>query len=48
MIQAVTEAASPEAAVPLSALKKIDAAEVAEQRVAGTGWLPAVMRGAAN
>ena len=44
LIAAVTEAASPEAAAPLSILKKADAAQLAEQRVAGTGWLPKVLR----
>ncbi|MEJ1962921.1 MAG: hypothetical protein WDO56_15790 [Gammaproteobacteria bacterium] len=44
MIAVVTEAASPEAAVSLPLLKKADAAQVAEQRVGGTGWLPSVLR----
>jgi len=44
MIKVVSEAAGPEATAPLPLLKKNDAAEVAEQRVAGKGWLPDVLR----
>jgi len=42
--EVVTEAVSAQAAVPLQALKKDAAANVAEQAVAATGWLPAVLR----
>ena len=40
----VTEAVDANAASPLAALKKADAASGAEQTVAGTGWLPACLR----
>ncbi|MER9455566.1 ParB/Srx family N-terminal domain-containing protein [Mesorhizobium sp. M0478] len=44
ILDAVREAASEEAADRLSDLKKQPMAEVAEQLLAGTGWLPAVLR----
>ncbi|MER8785101.1 ParB N-terminal domain-containing protein [Mesorhizobium sp. M1006] len=44
ILDAVREAASDEAADRLSALTKLPMAEAAEQLLAGTGWLPAVMR----
>ncbi len=42
--QAVSEAVSPEAAERIAPMKKADMAEAAEQLVAGTGWLPSVLR----
>ncbi|MBZ9683099.1 MULTISPECIES: ParB/RepB/Spo0J family partition protein [unclassified Mesorhizobium] len=44
IIDAVREAASDEAADSLSDLKKQPMAEAAEQLLAGTGWLPAILR----
>lgn len=42
--QAVTEAVSPEAAERIAPMKKDAMAEAAAELVAGTGWLPAVLR----
>ena len=36
-------AVSPEAAAPLAAMKKEEAAAAAELRLAGTGWTPEVL-----
>ncbi|MER8852830.1 ParB/Srx family N-terminal domain-containing protein [Mesorhizobium australicum] len=44
ILDAVREAASEEAADRLSDLKKQPMAEAAEQLLAGTGWLPTVLR----
>jgi len=44
LIQIVSEAVSPEAASALRVMKKGSAAEVAEERMADTGWLPSVLR----
>lgn len=44
IVEAVREAVGPEAADRLSTLKKQAMAEAAEQLVAGTGWLPALLR----
>lgn len=44
IVAAVREAASDEAADGLSALKKQPMAEAAEQLLAGSGWLPPLMR----
>ncbi|TPK95290.1 MULTISPECIES: ParB/RepB/Spo0J family partition protein [unclassified Mesorhizobium] len=44
ILAAVGEAVSNEAAERLAALKKQPMAEVAEQLLAGTGWLPALLR----
>ncbi|ESX29212.1 MULTISPECIES: ParB/Srx family N-terminal domain-containing protein [unclassified Mesorhizobium] len=44
ILDAVREAASAEVADRLSDLKKQPMAEAAEQLLAGTGWLPAVLR----
>lgn len=44
ILEAVREAVSEEAVDRLSALKKQPMAEAAEQLLAGTGWLPAIMR----
>lgn len=44
LIQIVSEAVSPEAASALRVLKKGSAAELAEERMADTGWLPSVLR----
>lgn len=41
--EVVSTAVSPEAAAPLAAMKKGDAAATAELRLAGTGWLPEVL-----
>lgn len=43
--EAVTEAVSPQAANNIAGLKKGDMAERAEALLAGTGWLPALLRG---
>ena len=40
----VAEAAGPGAKGLLSALKKYDLAKEAEKKLAGTGWLPAILR----
>lgn len=45
-LDAVAEAAGPGAKGSLSALKKNDLAKAAEKKLAGNGWLPAVLRGA--
>lgn len=42
--EAVSEAVSPEAADRIRPMKKPDMADQAEQLVAGTGWLPAILR----
>lgn len=42
--EAVAEAVSPEAAERIAALKKPEMAESAEGLLAGTGWLPALLR----
>ncbi|WP_421884274.1 ParB/RepB/Spo0J family partition protein [Methylibium sp.] len=44
ILDVVTEAVDANAASPLAALKKSDAASGAEQTVATTGWLPACLR----
>ncbi len=44
ILEAVREAVSDEAADRLAGLKKPEMAEAAEQLLAGTGWLPAVLR----
>ena len=44
ILEAVGEAVSPEAVERISGLKKADMAEAAEQALAGTGWLPALLR----
>ncbi|RVD46252.1 chromosome partitioning protein ParB [Mesorhizobium sp. M4B.F.Ca.ET.169.01.1.1] len=44
ILDAVREAASEDAVDRLSALKKQPMAEAAEQLLAGTGWLPSIMR----
>lgn len=44
ILAAVREAVSDEAAERIGALKKTEMADAAEQLLAGTGWLPAVMR----
>jgi ParB family chromosome partitioning protein len=43
-LEAVREAVTPEAAENLAKLKKHVLAAEAEQRLAGTGWLPAILR----
>lgn len=44
MVAVVTQAVSPEAAVPLDKMKKAAAAEAAERAVANVTWLPEAMR----
>ena len=44
ILEAVGEARGPAAAAPLAALKKAEMAEAAAQLLAGTGWLPEVLR----
>ncbi|QUN29519.1 ParB/RepB/Spo0J family partition protein [Cupriavidus sp. KK10] len=44
-IAAVTEACGKKAAAPLASMKKADLAANAEQLLAGTGWLPKILRG---
>lgn len=44
ILEAVTEGVSPNAAANLASLKKGDMATTAEERLAGKGWLPAVLR----
>ncbi len=44
VLEAVTDAVSAEAAASVAKLKKAALVEAAEQTVAGTGWLPAVLR----
>lgn len=44
ILEVVTEAADANAASPLAALKKDAVVAGAEQTVAGTGWLPTVLR----
>jgi ParB family chromosome partitioning protein len=44
IVAAVTEACGAEAAADLAAMKKADAVRAAEQRLAGTRWLPAPLR----
>jgi ParB family chromosome partitioning protein len=43
IIDVVAQAISPEAAAPLAAMKKAEAAEAAEMRLADSGWLPEVL-----
>ena len=45
VLAAVAEAVSAEAAAPLAKLKKAPLAKAAQERLAGTGWLPSVLRG---
>lgn len=44
IMEAMREAVSPEAASTIATLKKQAMADCAEQRMAGTGWLPEVLR----
>jgi len=44
ILEIVREAVSPEAAATLTSLKKGPLAKVAEQKLAGTGWLPSPLR----
>jgi ParB family chromosome partitioning protein len=46
VLEVVTDAVSAEAAAPLSKLKKAALVQAAEEKVAGTGWLPSVLRSA--
>lgn len=43
IIHVVSQGASPEQAAPLAQMKKKQASEAAEQVLASTGWLPAIM-----
>jgi ParB family chromosome partitioning protein len=40
----VREGVSPEAAANIAGMKKLAMAEAAERRLAGTGWLPELLR----
>ncbi|MNS67709.1 H-NS histone family protein [compost metagenome] len=44
-IEAVTEACGKKAAAPLASMKKADLATKAEELLAGTRWLPKILRG---
>ena len=44
IVEAVTEAVGGEAVTRLDGLKKSEMAEAAETALAGTGWLPALLR----
>jgi ParB family chromosome partitioning protein len=44
ILEVVREAVSPEAAAALSKMKKAPLAQAAEKRLAGTGWLPALLK----
>lgn len=44
ILDAVREAVSDAAAERIAGLKKTDMADAAEQLLAGTGWLPTVLR----
>ncbi|MFS8930977.1 ParB/RepB/Spo0J family partition protein [Cupriavidus taiwanensis] len=44
-IEAVTEACGKKAAAPLASMKKADLAAKAEELLAGTRWLPKILRG---
>ncbi|MEO8017858.1 MAG: hypothetical protein ABI769_08600 [Pseudomonadota bacterium] len=44
MLEVVRETVSPEAAATLAKLKKAALIQAAEQKVAGMGWLPAILR----
>jgi ParB family transcriptional regulator, chromosome partitioning protein len=44
IVEAVREGVSPEAANNIAGMKKQAMAEAAEQRLAGTGWLPELLR----
>ena len=44
IVEAVTEGVSDDAARRIADMKKPDMAQAAEQLLAGTGWLPAVLR----
>ena len=44
VLEAVAEGVSPSAAENLAKLKKDALAKMAEERLAGTGWLPALLR----
>ena len=45
ILEAVTEAAGEDAAGRIEGMKKQAMAQEAERLVAGTGWLPTVLRG---
>jgi ParB family chromosome partitioning protein len=46
VLEVLTEAVSAEAAAPLAKMKKAALVQAAEEKVAGTGWLPALLRNA--
>jgi ParB family chromosome partitioning protein len=48
VLEAVTEAVTPEAAENLAKLKKDALAAEAERRLSGTGWLPVILRAPAS
>ncbi len=47
ILEAVKEAVSPQAAENLATLKKAELVALAEERLAGRGWLPQALRPAA-
>ena len=47
VLEVVRETVSPEAAATLAKLKKAALTQAAEQKLAGTGWLPALLRNVA-
>ena len=44
IVEAVREGVSVEAAANIAGMKKLAMAETAERRLAGTGWLPELLR----
>ena len=44
IVEAVREGVSVEAAANIAGMKKLAMAEAAERRLAGTGWLPELLR----
>jgi ParB family transcriptional regulator, chromosome partitioning protein len=46
VLEVVTEAVSAETAAPLAKMKKAALVQAAEEKVGGTGWLPALLRNA--
>jgi ParB family chromosome partitioning protein len=47
VLEIVRETISPEVAATLTKLKKDELTKAAESKVAGTGWLPALLRNVA-
>lgn len=44
ILEVLREALAPEVAATMAMLKKAPLAEAAERRLAGTGWLPSLLR----